>query len=329
LRLTSESTAIDGRGEFSSLGARRGAFSATADPLDLDELLAILSGVTGSGAPGPAAPGAASVPLDVRLEIAAPRGRLLGIDFTGLATTLAVTRDGVTLEPFGVGVLGGTLAGSLRLDTSGATATATVAATVTSVDVTQLAALSGSAGSITGRLDGQVRLAADAGVPDTVFRTARGTATLWVSDGTVPGLDLVRPVILAFGKPADAAPSGRGNAFARLGGTFSLAQGVLRSVDLTMDSRDVDLRGGGTLRVAGAGVDVRADLVLSEELSSQAGRDLYRYAREGSRIVLPATVTGPLASPSVSIDLGAALQRAARNALEDELKKGLNRLFKR
>ena len=56
--------------------------------------------------------------------------------------------------------------------------------------------------------------------------------------------------------------------------------------------------------------DVRADLLLSESLSAQAGRDLYRYARQGSRIVLPATVNGPLASPSVSLDVAAAAERA-------------------
>jgi AsmA protein len=181
---------------------------------------------------------------------------------------------------------------------------------------------------ITGRLGGQIDLRADAGVPDVVFRTARGRATLAIRDGTVPALDLVGPVILAFGKP-DASKAGRGsNAFSSLDGTFTLAGGVLRSDDLTMTSRDVDLRGHGTLRVAGAVVNLRADLVLSEALSSQAGRDLYRYAHEGSRVVLPATITGGLASPTVSIDIGAAAGRALRNAVDDELKKGLDRLIK-
>lgn len=75
-------------------------------------------------------------------------------------------------------------------------------------------------------------------------------------------------------------------------------------------------------------MDLKADLKLSEALSAQAGRDLYRYAREGSRIVLPATVRGPLTGPTVFIDVGAALGRATRNAIEDQLKKGLRRLFR-
>ena len=136
------------------------------------------------------------------------------------------------------------------------------------------------------------------------------------------------PAILAFGKPDPSKMAGRSQAFSRLGGTFTLADGVLQSSDLALDSRDVDLAGRGTLRVDGAVADVRANLTLSEALSAQAGRDLYRYAHEGSRVVLPATVTGPLDAPSVFIDLGAAARRALRNELEDQIKKAFGRLRK-
>ena len=122
--------------------------------------------------------------------------------------------------------------------------------------------------------------------------------------------------------------AGRSRDFSRLGGTFTLADGVLQSGDLALDSRDVDLAGRGTLRVDGAVADVRANLTLSEDLSAQAGRDLYRYAHEGSRVVLPATVKGPLDSPSVSIDLGAATGRALRNELDEQVRKAFGRLRK-
>ena len=75
--------------------------------------------------------------------------------------------------------------------------------------------------------------------------------------------------------------------------------------------------------------NLKTDLVLSESLSAQAGRDLYRYAREGSRIVLPATIKGSLASPLVSIDIEAAVGRAIQNELENKIKKALEQLRKR
>lgn len=119
VKLRSERTKLDGSGEFTSLTARRSVFTVTGDPLDLDELLTIASGAAGAtpeGAPGSAATSAASVPIDLRMEIKAPKGRLLGIDVAGLETTLAVARDGLTLEPFKVGVFDGSLAGRLAVE---------------------------------------------------------------------------------------------------------------------------------------------------------------------------------------------------------------------
>ena len=120
VRLRSDHTSLDGSGEVTSLTARKSTFTVTGDPLDLDELLTIASGVAGSAsgsANAPAAAPATSSPIDLRMEIKASKGRLLGIEFANLATTLAVTRDGMMLEPFRVGLFDGTLSGRLAIDT--------------------------------------------------------------------------------------------------------------------------------------------------------------------------------------------------------------------
>ena len=62
------------------------------------------------------------------------------------------------------------------------------------------------------------------------------------------------------------------------------------------------------------------------EACRQAGTDLYRYTREGDRIVLPATVGGRLGAPRLSIDAAAALNRGLRNEVERRLKGLLDRL---
>jgi hypothetical protein len=60
--------------------------------------------------------------------------------------------------------------------------------------------------------------------------------------------------------------------------------------------------------------------LLSEALSAQAGTDLYRYTREGKRVVLPASVGGTLPMPRLTIDAGAALQRGLRNEIQRRIK---------
>jgi hypothetical protein len=194
---------------------------------------------------------------------------------------------------------------------------------ISGIDVSQLAASAGAPGSITGRLAATIALSADATGADSMMRTARGTATATVTDGVIPHLDMVRSIVLAFGKPNGAPPPGSGSAFTRLGGDFTFQNGVLRSDNLAMHSRDFDLAGRATLAVPGGALDAVADVTLSAELTSQSGTDLRRYAQENGRVVVPARVSGTLGQPSVALDIGAA----ARRAFENELKRKTRGLF--
>ncbi|WP_239489811.1 AsmA-like C-terminal region-containing protein [Luteitalea sp. TBR-22] len=328
LRLRSARTTLEGTGNVTGLSAPTGQFTVTADPLDLDELLAIASGLTGSAPSTNDAPQRTPAAIDLRTTVTAPKGRLLGIDFTRLQATLQVTPRGVSLEPLGMSLLGGTLTGRAVVDTTRATAAMTLSMRVEAVDAAKAASLAGSPGLITGRLGAQVEATAEAGAPDVVFGTARGRATLTIDNGTLPYLDLIGPVIVAFGTSTAHTAWDRSNAFKTLGGTFAFADGVLHSEELSLTSRDLDVA-AREFRLTQAAINMKADLVLSESLSAQAGSDLRKFAREGSRIVLPAKITGPIRSPKVSIDLGAAAGRAVSNAARDEVKKGLGRLFRR
>ena len=137
-----------------------------------------------------------------------------------------------------------------------------------------------------------------------------------ITNGTMPRLDLVRPIVLAFGKPSGAPPPGSGSGFSRLGGTFALANGVVSSQDLAMAARDFDLTGQGSVELASGALSARGDVVLSQELTAQAGVDLRRYAQQDGRVVVPATISGTLQQPSVALDVVAATRRALENELE-------------
>jgi hypothetical protein len=89
------------------------------------------------------------------------------------------------------------------------------------------------------------------------------------------------------------------------------------------------MRGGGTISVTTGAVDFKADVVLSRELSKQAGRDLVRYAHEGDRVILPATLSGTVASPHVFVNMEEAVGRALKNELERRGRSLLDRLLRR
>ena len=254
---------------------------------------------------------------------------MLGIAFTSLETKSRMTNSALVLDGMKMEVFGGRFAGSAGFDGSRRVPAYEWRGTFDNLDVPALVAFAGSPGSLTGRLAGSLALGASGVEPLEAMQRARGTARVVFTDGRIPGLELVRSVVLAFGKPSGELPGGSGEAFSRLAASLVVDGQALATSDLTLASRDLDLTGKGTLSLASQAVDLHTDLLLSRELSAQAGRDLYRLAREGDRIVLPARITGTVARPTVFVDVASALKRALRNRVEDELKSLFDRVRKK
>jgi len=331
----SEGSDLLASGELTSVARRTGAFTVEAQTLDLDGLMAFLAAATPAGArqsPSPetrSAPPAAAVPLHLDIAVRARQGRALGLGFTKLSTTSRMRGGAVALDDLSMEMFGGRFAGSAGFDGSQREPRLEWRGTFENLDVPALVAFAGSPGSMTGRLAGTVALAAAGVEPLDAIKRARGTARVSITDGRVPGLDIVRNVVLAFGKASGERPAGSGEAFTRLAASLAVGGRMMSTNDLTLASHDLDVTGEGTLSLASQAVNLRCDVMLSRELSAQAGRDLYRLAREGERIVLPARIGGTVASPTVFVDVQAALNRAIRNRAEDEVKSFLDRLGKR
>jgi len=187
----------------------------------------------------------------------------------------------------------------------------------------------GSAGGVTGTLGGNVTLSASASDAATVLQTAHGTITAAIVNGTIEHLDMVRTVVLAFGKPSGVPPEGSGSAFTRLSGTFALGNRTVTSDNLSLTSRDFDVSGRTTLQLSSGALDARGDVALSPELTAQAGTDLRRYAQQDGRVIVPAIVGGTIDRPRVSVDVQAAAARAFQNEIQRRTKSIFEGLFKK
>jgi uncharacterized protein involved in outer membrane biogenesis len=331
----SDDSELHASGELSSVARRSGTFTVDAPSLDLDGLMAFLAAATPAGArhssppEGTQGPPVAAVPLHLDIALRARKGRALGIAFTNLETTGRIRGGAVTLDGLKMEALGGRFEGSAGFDGSQREPSYTWRGQFENLDVPTLVTFAGSPGSMTGRLAGTVALAAPGVEPLEAVTRARGTARVTITDGRIPGLDIVRTVVLAFGRPSSERPAGSGETFTRIAASFDVARQVMSTRDLIFESRDFDMTGEGTLSLASQAISLRTDVMLSRELSAQAGRDLYRLAREGERIVLPARIGGTVASPTVFIDVQSALKRALRNRAEDEVRSLFERLLKK
>lgn len=305
-----------------------GALQARADSLDLDEMMALGSAMVeaAASAAGAAAPARA---FHLTVKLTAASGTFSAYRFSGLATSIDVTPGRIALAPLSLGTFDGRVDGRVDIDTTGATPRLRLNGRLEGIDVAQLLTFSGSPGGLTGRLGGAVNLTGSGVSADALIKSARGTIDVTVSNGAMPGLDLVRTIVLAFGRPTGAPPEGSGAVFSRLGGRFALAGGTLASDNLAMSSRDVDLTGRGSLQIASGRVDARVNVLLSEDLTAQAGTDLRRYAQEDGRVVVPASISGTLQHPKVSPEVTSLLRRALGNELQRRTKSLIEGLFKK
>jgi hypothetical protein len=282
---------------------------ATANKIDVDELLALATAFTPAGSATSRKGAAAPVRIAARLE--SKTAKVGDVEVTQFSTGMAVDGNRVALTPIAFQIFGGRYEGSLNARL-GERIAATLHSRVQDVDVAQLAAFGGSPDTVTGTLSGAGTFSSHGSDMGAVLSRASGKGTVSIVDGTIRRLNLVRTVVLFFGKPAADTPAAS-DRFERFDASYSLANQVFRADSLSLRSRDADLAGTGTLTLGSKALDGRVNLILSEELSSQAGTDLVRYTREGNRVVLPARVTGTLAQPRVMIDASAAIKRGLIN----------------
>lgn len=317
-RFTAQSgdTSIEASGT-ADLEPMNAKLEASANRLDFDDLMALADAFTPQQ---PTRRGGALVPGRVEAKLTAARGSAAGVELANLAATLVVRGNRVTMAPATFALFGGGYQGTVDADLGSDRMTVSLTANIKELDVAQLAAFGGAKDTITGKLSGKGRFTGRGDDFAAVLAGATGGGSTTISNGTIKGLELVRTVVLFFGRPASDAPAGGGQRFDRIAANFSLARQVLTSDSLSLESPDLDVAASGTLIIPTKALAGRATLMLSEALSAQAGTDLVRFTREGDRVVLPAVLGGTLERPRITIDAAAAAQRGLRNELQRRLK---------
>lgn len=308
-------TALAAEGVVSLSPRLDARLKATANRLDVDELVALAAAFTPESTGGGAAQGKGA---RIVAGISAEQATAGAIQMRQFTAELTLDGDAIALSRLRFEMFGGRYEGSVSARL-GAPLSARLESRVTDLDVAQLATFGGVPDTVSGRLSGAGTFTGSGADVTQLLREVRGGGSAAIVDGSVRRLHLVRTVVLFFGRPAPDAGEAT-DRFDRIDVTFSLANRLLRAQAFSLKSPDANMVGTGSLNLATDALDGRVDVVLSEELSAQAGTDLFRYTREGKRVVLPALVGGTLPMPRLTIDAGAAVMRGLRNEIERRLK---------
>ena len=337
--LAADETKVDMTGTIESLAPMKGRVEARATEVNFDRLLAFFGDFAGattqsasstSSAPSSSPAIAGSLIFDLTLG----RATTGALSLSDLRATATVSPAAVTLSPLVFTIFKGRYEGTMHLTLGDARFR--WHGRVNGIDTGELMAFANSPNTISGTLAGSVALEGTGLEMEQALRTSRGTARVDITNGSIAGLSLVRTIVLATSgrggylasaesASASRASGGEAERFSRLGATLSLANGVIRTSDFAMSSKDVDLTGAGAVAIANMTTKLQGQVQLSEDLSKKSGSDLYRYTQQDGRVTLPATVSGPLASLSVQIDLKQAASRALRNRAVEEINKAIER----
>jgi hypothetical protein len=313
----SGTTTLDAEGEVDLAPRIEARLKATANKLDVDELLALADAFT-PPAQASRTTSTSSAPRRIAARVSAETATAGGVEVRQFATDLDVNGDRVVLSPLTFQLFGGRYQGAVNAQLGNALSL-TITSRLQDLNVAQQAAFGGSPDTISGTLTGAGTFNGSGPDVAAVLKSARGNGTATIANGAIRRLNLVRTVVLFFGRPAPDSAEGT-DQFERMDASFSLANQVLRAEPFAMHSRDVDIVGGVTLNLDTQALDGALDMSLSEELSKQAGTDLVRFTREGNRVVLPGRIGGTMVAPRLVIDAAAAARRGLRNEVERRLK---------
>ncbi len=234
-----------------------------------------------------------------------------------------VERGMLTLAPFAFTFYGGKQSGAVSVDLNRTVPAYSIRSTLTGLDVNRaLSATTTMKDFLQGSADLTANVKGSGNTAPDIQRSLTGSVKFKVSDGSI------RMPLLAALNQALAITEGAGTdtKFQSLSATAAIGGGKARTDDLQLRAGELSIGGAGTL-----GFDQSLDFKLralfspakSQELAGRVGA-IGRLRNAGGQIDVPLTVTGTATAPKTAVDVGSA----AKKQVQEELQKGLQKLFK-
>ena len=302
---------------------------------DLPALFALL----GSSAPASLAIGG-DAPLELTMRVArdtgaltasgrlrAARVRLGTLTVTGLAAPFRLAENVVTVEPVSFAAYGGTARGTLEVQPGRAPAAWSLDMRVVGLDIDAFLSANTSGG---GRLQGTgqvvARVRGTADLP--IERHMSGSVDLVVSDGVIRNFALLAAINQALHLTGGDTSDTR---FERLSATLDLARGAIRTDNASLHAGDVTAGAAGAISVERA-INMTGTAVFSREASARmiaSVKELSGARNERGEVEVPFRITGSIEAPVFAIDAAQILGRALQKEIQRNIRKGLDRLFRR
>lgn len=288
------------------------------DRVDL-ERLAPLFALPASQPPAAAAPASSPVAATLALDLA--QLHAYGLRLSDV-TVRAESRDGVLVaKPVRGSLYGGHAEFSLTRDERRGESVTRVTGGMKGVDLEPMLADLQQFRAFSGRADVRLDLTSRGSDLDRMRGTLGGDVSASVREGRIEGVDFVQMLVRAHamaaqlrGRPAMAVDDpGEVTSFSLMTGRAAVRSGVATIRDVALESPLLRATGEGTANFRTEALD----LVLRATTPETGDR------------VVPVAITGSFSEPRYAIQAGEMLKDAAKEELERQIKRGLQRLLRK
>ena len=308
----------------------------TADKIDLNRYMAPASKEGSSGGSAQEAP--VKIPADLIRAINA-RGKLtvdqatMGqMQFDNVVVAFNAANDQLRVYPISADFFDGSYKGDIRINASESVPVLSVNEQIRDVSLASLGRAMFEQDNLTGTIEGSFQLSGRGNDMGQIQRTLGGNMSFTLTDGSFEGTDVwyeLRRARAVFKKEAPPEPTLPARTrFTEVRATGKVTNGVLRNDDFFAELPFMQLTGHGSVNLPAA----TADYSLSGRVFEKPefmGDVTPEELEDLTKATIPLRITGPLASPKVSVDLEELLKERVREEVEDRLKDALKDLFKK
>ncbi|MDJ0940688.1 MAG: AsmA family protein [Woeseiaceae bacterium] len=306
------------------------------DSIDATRYMAPADAEAAPAASGDAVP--VEIPVDLIRALNA-RGNLtldeagLGkMTFTDLALGVNAGNGRVRFHPITAAFFDGRYVGDTRIDASGSQAVMTVDERIENVSLAPLAKAMFERENVTGLINGRFQLSGRGNDMGAIQRTLSGNMSFVLSDGAFEGTDVwyeLRKARARFKQEQPPEPTLPARTrFSEVSATGQVTNGVMQNNDFKALLPFMELTGRGSVNFVEATVDysMSGRVLDKPELIDNATPE---EIADLTQVVIPLKIEGPLASPSIGVDIQKIIEDRVKEEIEDEIKDRLKDLFRR
>ena len=305
----------------------RTRFDLAIDQLDLDRYLAPDAASGGDGKASEPEPLPGETIRGLNLDGKARIGRLTfdGLKLADVAVTVEAAGGRLNLAPLTARLYGGELQGRIGLDASGAEPRLTLNQTLTGVALGPLLADFADVNNLAGTMTLNLEGTGSGKTGDALLKNLAGSLAVSLSDGLYRGMDVWHEIRKGWAvvqrQPAPARDGPEQTAINALELTGKLVGGQLITDRLLVEIPFLRVSGGATVDIFGKTLDSKLTALVYEE--PVFGDDTSLAGLVNARI--PLTVSGPVDSPKVRVDLNKMVRGAVKDELRDALQETLQK----